>query len=83
MSITLSIPHAIVQEVRKWAEANGTSLNAFVRECLETKCKEIAESRKRLARDFLEFARTHAAHAPKGWKFNRERDGHREIRIRT
>ena len=31
MSITLSIPPpAIVQEVREWAEANGTSLNGFV-----------------------------------------------------
>ena len=83
MSITLSIPPAIVQEVREWAEANGTSLNAFVRECLEAKCKEIAESRKRLAREFIEFAKTHTAHVPTGWKFNRERDGHRETRIRT
>ena len=32
MSITLSIPPAIVQEVREWAEANGTSLNKYVRE---------------------------------------------------
>ena len=34
MSITLSIPPAIVQEVREWAEANGTSLNQYVRDCL-------------------------------------------------
>ena len=34
MSITLSIPPAIVQEVREWAEANGTSLNQYIRDCL-------------------------------------------------
>ena len=82
MSITLSIPPAIVQEIREWAEANGTSLNAYVRECLEAKCKEISVSRRRLASDFLEFAKTHTAHVPKGWKFDRERDGHREIKLR-
>ena len=41
MSITLSIPPAIVQEVREWAESNGTSLNQYVRDCLEAKCAEI------------------------------------------
>ena len=83
MSITLSIPPAVVREVREWAEANGTSLNQYVRDCLRAKCDEIAASRRRLAQQFLEFARTHAAHAPKGWKFDRERDGHREIKIRV
>ena len=83
MSITLSIPPAVVREVREWAEANGTSLNQYVRDCLQAKCDEIAASRRRLAQQFLEFARTHTAHAPKGWKFNRERDGHREIKIRV
>ena len=80
MSITLSIPPAVVQEVREWAEANGTSLNAYIRECLEAKCDERTDSRKRLASEFIEFAKTHAAKVPKGWKFNRERDGHRHRR---
>ncbi len=40
MSITLSIPPAIVQEVREWAEEHGTSLNQYVRECLEAKVHE-------------------------------------------
>ena len=83
MSITLSIPPAIVQEVREWAEANGTSLNAYIRECLEAKCREVDAQRERLAREFVKFAKAHAAHAPKGWKFNRERDGHREIGTRV
>ena len=81
MSITLSIPPAIVQEVREWAEENGTSLNQYIRECLEAKCTEIHDARRRLAQDFLEYTRTHVIHVPKGWKFNRERDGHREIKV--
>ena len=56
MSITLSIPPAIVQEVREWAEANGTSLNQYVRDCLEAKCREIGNRRKRLADEFIKFA---------------------------
>ena len=83
MSITLSVPPAVVQEVREWAEANGTSLNAYIRECLEAKCKEINGRRKRLAAEFVEFCKKHEAHVPKGWKFDRERDGHREIKIRV
>ena len=83
MSITLSIPPAIVQEVREWAEANGTSLNQYVRDCLEAKCREISNRRKRLADEFIKFAKAHSANVPKGWKFDRERDGHREIKIRV
>ena len=81
MSITLSIPPAIVQEIREWAEENGTSLNQYVRDCLEAKCAEISRRRKRLADEFIEFTRAHSAKVPKGWKFDRERDGHREIRV--
>ena len=83
MSITLSIPPAIVREVREWAEANGTSLNQYIRDCLEAKCREVRNRRKRLADGFIEFAKAHAASVPKGWKFDRERDGHREIKIRV
>ena len=84
MSITLSIPPAIVQEVREWAEANGTSLNQYVRECLEAKCAEIHDAQKRRAMEFKSFMESlPVVRAPKGWKFDRERDGHREIKIRV
>ena len=84
MSITLSIPPAIVQEVREWAEANCTSLNQYVRDCLEAKCKEIHDAQKRKAREFKSFMESlPAVRVPKGWKFDRERDGHREITIRV
>jgi len=82
MSITLSIPPAIVQEVREWAEENGTSLNQYIRECLEAKCTEIHNARKRLAQNFLEYCKSlPPVKTPPGWKFNRERDGHREIKL--
>lgn len=71
MSITLSVPPAIVQEVRGWAEENGTSLNQYIRECLEAKVREIASLRKRKADEFETLCLNHAANVPKGWSFNR------------
>ena len=47
------------------------------------KCREIGNRRKRLADEFIKFANAHSANEPKGWKFDRERDGHREIKIRV
>lgn len=78
MSITLSVPPAMVQEVREWAEANGTSLNQYVRDCLAAKCAELEKARKTRGDEFLAFARANLAHAPKGWRFDRMRDGVRE-----
>ena len=34
MSITLSVPPAVVQEARMYAEEHGTSLNAMIRDFL-------------------------------------------------
>ena len=80
MSITLSIPPAIVQEVREWAEANGSSLNQYVRDCLAAKAKEIQDQRSRKAREFRAFLLgLPPSGLPKGYKFNRERDAVREI----
>ena len=79
MSITLSIPPAIVQEVREWAEANGTSLNKYVRDCLEAKAREISELRAKKAREFKSFLLgLSPSGLPKGYRFNRERDAVRE-----
>ena len=80
MSITLSIPSEIVQEVREWAEANGTSLNQYVRDCLEAKCAELAKSLKTRAQQFLEFAKEHQVKVPKGWKWSREEATERKMR---
>ena len=80
MSISLSIPPEIVQEVREWAEAIGTSLNQYVRDCLEAKCAELAKSRKTRAQQFLEFAKEHQVKVPKGWKWSREEATERKMR---
>lgn len=80
MSITLSIPPAVVQEVREWAEANGTSLNQYVRDCLEAKCAELKEMRKARSRKFLEFAKTHEITVPKGWRWSRAEAAERKMR---
>ena len=71
MSITLSISPAVVQEVRAWAEENGTSLNQYVRDCLELKVNEIREKRKSAAEKFMELTERCCVHVPKGWKFDR------------
>lgn len=80
MSITLSIPPAIVQEVREWAEANGTSLNQFIRDCLEAKCAEISEVRRERGRSFADFARVHKVAAGEGWSWSREEATERKMR---
>ena len=38
------------------AEANGTSLNQFIRDCLEAKCAETNEVRRERGRTFADFA---------------------------
>ena len=82
MSITLSIPPAVVQEVREWAEMNGTSLNQYVRDCLEAKAHEIGEIRKAKARKFKEFLLgLSPCGLPEDYRFNRERDAVREATV--
>ena len=71
MSITLSIPPAIVEEIRDWAAEHGTSLNQYVRECLENKVREIQAARKSTADRFMELCEKHAVQVPPGWKFAR------------
>ena len=80
MSITLSIPPAIVQEVREWAEANGTSLNQYVRDCLEAKCAEIDADRKTRGRQFAKFAKAHQVKVKAGWRWNRKEAAERDMR---
>ena len=71
MSITLSIPPTIVQEVRVWAEENGTSLNQYIRDCLEAKVNELAALRRNRADQFESLCLSQAVKAPKGWRFDR------------
>ena len=60
--------------------ANGTSLNQYVRECLEAKANEIQELRTQKARAFKSFLLgLPPCGLPRGYTFNRERDAVREV----
>ena len=55
MSITLSAPPAIVQDVRLYAERHSTSLNAIIREHLEKIAEIERKSREDGAKQLREF----------------------------
>ena len=80
MNITLSAPPATVAEVREWAEQNGTSLNEYIRDCLEFKAGEIRALRLKRAQEFYEFAMANPIKVPKGFKFNRREASERKMR---
>ena len=81
MNITLSVPPAIVESVRAWAGRNGTTLNQYIRECLEAKSREEMTRQERLARDFKAFVYSlPRTKAEPGWKFNRNVDCVREMK---
>ena len=71
MNITLAAPPNVVQNVRMWAEDRGTSLNAYIRDLLIQKDREIREERRTLAEEFMEFANANAVEMEKGYRFNR------------
>ena len=80
MNITLSAPNEVVSAVRAWAEQNGTSLNEYIRDCLEYKAGEIKSARLKRAQEFYEFAMAHPIKLPKGFKFDREEAAERKMR---
>ena len=72
MSITLSIPPAVVQEARAFAESQGTSLNAMIRDFLS----HVATGdlrRREAAKSFREVAAMvrNRRKARSGYRFNR------------
>ena len=72
MSITLSIPPAVVQEARAFAESQGTSLNAMIREFLSRVATGDGR-RREMAKSFRDIAaavrRRRKSRA--GYRFNR------------
>lgn len=72
MNITLSAPPETIRIVRQWADEQHTSLNQYIRDCLEEKATDVQRERQRKAEEFLEFFRTHSVKMPKDWKFDRE-----------
>ena len=62
MSITLSAPPTVVQDVRLYAERHSTSLNAIIREHLEKIAAIERQARKEGAEKLKEFFMSEA-----GW----------------
>ncbi len=72
MNITLSARPETIRLVREWAESERTSLNQYIRDCLEAKASAILEERQRAAEGFSSFLQSVHVSMPKGWKFNRD-----------
>ena len=71
MSITLSIPPAVVQEARAYALRNGTTMSRLIRDYFT----DLVAPRKAAVAAgscrFLELADSAGVRLPKGWRFNR------------
>lgn len=80
MNITLSAPPAIVEEVRAWASENGTSLNEYIRDCLEIKAGEIKAARISRAQKFYDYAMANPISVPKEFRFSRAAANERKSR---
>ena len=71
MSITLSIPPAVVQEARAYAAENGTTMSRMIREYFTGLVSPKPERRDDDTCRFLELAKSANVHLPRGWRFNR------------
>ena len=71
MSITLSIPPAVVQEARAYAAENGTTMSRMIREYFIGLVTPRPERKNGDACRFLELAQSANVHLPSGWRFNR------------
>ena len=71
MSITLSIPPAVVQEARAYALENGTTMSRMIREYFENLLAPRKEEGEAGPCRFLELAESAGVRLPKGWRFNR------------
>jgi hypothetical protein len=81
MNITLSAPPETIRTVREWAKKENTSLNQYIRDCLEEKAKEVEEKRKRESEEFHRFlVDMPRVKMPKGWKFSREEAEFRDMK---
>ena len=67
MNITLAAPPNVIQNVRCWAEEQGTSLNQYIRDLLIAKDREIRLERKSLADEFYSFAMANSIEMEPGY----------------
>ena len=73
MNITLAAPPNVIQNVRCWAEEQGTSLNQYIRDLLIAKDREIRLERKSLADEFYSFAMANSIEMEPGYKYRKGR----------
>ena len=71
MNITLAAPPNVIQNVRCWAEEQGTSLNQYIRDLLIAKDREIRLERKSLADEFYSFAMANSIEMEPEYKYSR------------
>lgn len=72
MSITLSVPPAIVQEVRLYAERHNTSLNALLRAYMDKLAEEERALREKASLDVYSFLMNQKGWLPSDYHFDRE-----------
>ena len=71
MSITLSIPPAVVQDARAYAAENGTTMSRLIREYFISLVSAEKDEPQSKGCRFLELAETADVQLPNGWRFNR------------
>ena len=73
MSITLSVPPTVVQEVRLYADKKGTSLNQMIRDYLQSMADASRREREELANATFDFLMSQDdGGLPRNWRFNRD-----------
>ena len=77
MSITLSVPPAVVQDVRLYAEREKTSLNALLRAYMEKLAEEERTRRTRESESVYAYLMEQDDWLPEGYSFDRERANER------
>ena len=77
MSITLSAPPAVVQDVRMYAERHATSLNAIIREHLEKIAAIERKARREGAEKLKDFFMSEDGWFDDEIKFDREQANER------
>lgn len=77
MSITLSVPPAVVQDVRLYAERTKTSLNALLRAYMEQLAEEERSRRAKESKDVYAYLIGQGGWLPAGYSFDREQANER------
>lgn len=72
MSLTLSIPPAIVQAVKAYADERGTTISRLTRDFYLSLTSRTEVKNRGAADRFFDIVKKAKAKAPGGYRFNRE-----------